>query len=147
MKSPQNLPPFLPRQLRAILIASAAAIFANVILYFIQKNLFGVPFIAPEQFPPAEVSPLPVSDVILFSLIFCAGAGFVFLAIANKARHPARVFAILSFIVLVLSCFLPLRIPTPPVPMATKLALVSMHVLGALVLVPLLIRLGLPVSA
>jgi hypothetical protein len=58
--------------------------------------------------------------------------------------RPARVFAIISLIVLVVSCYLPLRIPTPPIPMATKLSLVSMHILGAAVLVPLLISIGLP---
>jgi hypothetical protein len=137
----------LPRQLLAILVASIAAIFANVLLYFLLKDALGIPFVAPEQFPPPEVSPLPASDVILFSLIFSAGAGLVFLVVAYTARQPARVFAAISLVVLVLSCFLPLRIPTPPVPMETKLALVSMHVLGALVLVPLLIRLGLPSRA
>ena len=58
-------------------------------------------------------------------------------------RQPARVFAIISFIVLVLSCFLPLRVP-PPVSMEIELALISVHVLGTLVLVPLLIYTGLP---
>lgn len=112
-------------------------------MYYLLKD-FGVPFVAPEQNPSLEVSPLPVSNVVLFSAIFCAGAGLVFLVVANTARRPARVFAAISLVVLVLSCFLPLRIPTPPVPMATKCALASMYVLGALVLVPLLIRLGRP---
>ena len=85
-----------------------------------------------------------MSDVFLFSAIFCAGAGLVFMVVANTARQPARAFAIIYFIVLVLSCFLPLRIPTKPIPMATNYALISMHVLGGLVLVPLLIHLGLP---
>jgi hypothetical protein len=46
--------------------------------------------------------------------------------------------------VLLLSFLLPLRIPTPPVPIATKYSLVAMHILGAAVLVPLLIVIGLP---
>jgi hypothetical protein len=46
--------------------------------------------------------------------------------------------------VLLLSLFMPLMIPTPPVPMSTKLVLASMHVLGAAVLVPILIAVGLP---
>lgn len=107
------------------------------------KNHFGINFIAPEQYPLPEVSPLPVTDVIIFSAVFCAGAGIVFLIIANTARKPAPLFAAISFVVLVVSCILPLRIPTPPIPMATKLALVSMHILGAAVLVPLLIAFGL----
>ena len=137
----------IPRQVSAILIASAVAILANVLLYYILKDLFGVPFIAPEQFPPPEVSPIPVTDVILFSVIFCAGAGLVFLVIANTVRRPAQIFAVISIIVLLASLYLPLRMPTPPIPLATKLALDSMHILGAAVLVPLLIRLGLPRQA
>ncbi len=131
------------RLLIAILIASLAATTANVILYFILKDIFGIPTVAPEQFPPPELSPLPASDVILFSLIFSAGAGLVFLIVANTARRPAQVFVLICTVVLILSLFLPLRIP-PPVPMSTKLSLLAMHILGAAVLMPLLIVLGLP---
>lgn len=142
--SPPSKTAVLSRQFLAILIASTAAILANVILYFILKNLFGVKFVAPEQFPPPEVSPLPASDVVIFSAIFSIGASLIFLIVANTVRKPAQVFAVISLIVLGISFLLPLRIPTPLVPMATKYALVSMHILGALVLVPLLIVIGLP---
>lgn len=142
--APHQLQPApLPRQFLAIVISSAAAIIANVILYFILQNVFGVKFIAPEQLPSPEVSPLPFTDVILFSAIFSAGASIVFLLVANMVRRPAPAFVTISVIVLVASFLLPLRIPTPPIPMSTKLALVSMHILGAAVLVPLLIRIGL----
>jgi hypothetical protein len=134
----------ITRQLLATIIASTAAVLANVAFYFILQNLFGVEFVAPKQFPPPEVSPLPVTDVILFSAIFSVGASFVFLVVANTARKPAQVFATISVLVLIASFLLPLRIPTPPVPLATKLALVGMHVVGAVVIVPLLISLGLP---
>lgn len=132
----------LPRQFLATIISSAAAIIANVIFYFILEAL-GVDFIAPKQFPPPEVSPLPFTDVILFGAIFSVGASLVFLVIANTVREPAPVFITISIIVLVASFLLPLRIPTPPIPVSTKLALVSMHILGAAVLVPLLIGIGL----
>jgi hypothetical protein len=132
----------LPGQLFVIVLASIAAIVANVLFYFILKDLVGINFIAPEQFPLPEVSSLPVTDVIIFSAVYCAGAGIVFLIVANTARKPAPMFAAISFVVLVVSCILPLRIPTPPIPMATKLALASMHILGAAVLVPLLITFG-----
>jgi len=97
----------LSRQLLAIIISSTAAITANVVLYFILKNFFGVDFIAPEQFPLPEVSPLPYTDVILFSAIFSVGASLVFLVVANTVRKPTQVFAAISFIVLVASCLLP----------------------------------------
>jgi hypothetical protein len=133
----------LSKQLFAVIISTVAAITANVILYFFFKNLVGIEFIAPEQYPPPEVSPLPVTDVIIFSTLFSAGAALIFLFVANTVRKPAQVFVAISIIVLVGSFYLPLRIPTPPVPMSTKLALASMHILGAVVLVPLLVGIGL----
>jgi hypothetical protein len=140
----ERKPAELPRQLLAILIASVSAIVANVLLYFILKHIVGVKFIALEEFPPPEVSPLPASDVVIFSIVFCVGASLVFLFVANTIRTPAPSFIVISLVVLILSLFLPLKIPTPPIPMATKWSLVSMHVLGALVLVPLLVTIGLP---
>jgi hypothetical protein len=140
----ERRPAELPRQLLAILIASLSAIVANVFLYFVLKDIFGIRFIALEEFPPPEVSPLPVSDVVIFSIVFCVGASVVFLIVANTTRRPAPIFIAISLVLLILSLFLPLNFPTPPIPMATKWSLVSMHVLGALVLVPLLVTIGLP---
>ena len=137
------VPAPLPRQLLAIVIASLAATMANIVLSLILKGFFGVPFVVPEHFPPPELSPLPASDVVIFSLIFSAGGCLVFLVVANTARRPARLFIGISLSVLVISFLLPLRIPTPPVNMTTKLSLVGMHILGAVVLVPLLIKIGM----
>ena len=137
-------PAELPRQLLAILLGSVAAIAANVAYYFILKDFVGIEFIALEQFPPPEVSPLPATDVVIFSIVFCAGASIVFLVVANMVRRPALVFVTISVVVLILSLFLPLMSPTPPIPLPTELSLASMHILGAVVLVPLLVAIGLP---
>ncbi len=75
------------------------------------------------------------------------GASLVFLIVANTARRPTQVFVLICTIVLVMSLFLPLRIPTPPVPMSTKYSLLGMHILGAAVLVPLLIAIGVPINS
>ena len=140
----ERKPAELPRQLLAILIASLSAIVANVLLYFVLKDYTGIKFIAPAQFPPPEVGPIPAGDVVIFSIVFCVGASVVFLIVANTTRRPAPIFIVISLVVLILSLFLPLMIPTPPIPMSTKWSLVSMHVLGAPVLVPLLVTIGLP---
>ena len=137
-------PASLARQLKAILIGSISAIAANVIFYLFATELLGIPMVAPEQFPPPELGLIPVTDVVIFSVIFSFGASLVFLIVANISRRPAQVYLAISLVVLILSLFLPLMIPTPPVPMSTKLVLASMHVLGAAVLVPILIALGLP---
>ena len=134
----------LPKQLQAILIGSIAAVAANVSYYLLASELLGVPMLAPSGDPSLELSPLPVTDVIIFSLIFSIGASIVFLVTANFSPRPAQVYTGLSLVVMILSLFMPLMIPTPPVPMVTKLVLASMHVLGAAVLVPILITVGLP---
>jgi hypothetical protein len=134
----------LPKQLQAILIGSIAAVAANVSYYLLASELLGVPMVAPSGDPSLELSPLPITDVIIFSLIFSIGASIVFLVTANFSPRPAQVYTGLSVVVMILSLFMPLMIPTPPVPMVTKLVLASMHVLGAAVLVPILITVGLP---
>jgi hypothetical protein len=90
------------------------------------------------------LSPLPVTDVLIFGAIFSFGASLVFLVVANISHRPAQVFLVICMIVLIISLFMPFMIPTPPVPMSTKLVLASMNVLGAAVLVPILIAVGLP---
>ena len=139
-------PASLVRQLQAILIGTLSAIVANVIYYLIVTGLFGITLLAPEQFPPPAVSSIPVTDVILFSFIFSFGAGLVFLIVANISRRPAPVYVGICLIVLIISLFLPFRMPSPPIPRSTPVVLASMHVLGAAVLVPIIIRIGLPIK-
>jgi hypothetical protein len=136
----------LPRQFLAIVVGSISAIVANVAYYFILREIIGIEFLAPEQFPPPEVSPLPATDVVIFSFIFCAGASKLFLILANLVRRPALIFVTISVVVLVLSLFLPFFMPTPPIPVSTELSLASMHILGAAVLVPIIVTIGLPIN-
>ncbi len=100
--------------------------------------------VAPEQYPPPELSLIPATDVVIFSVIFSFGASLVFLIVANISRRPAQVYLAISLVVLIFSLFLPFRMPRPPVPMSTPVVLASMHVFGAAVLVPILIVVGLP---
>jgi hypothetical protein len=120
------------------------AIAANVIFYLLATELLGIPMVALNQYPPPELSPLPVTDVLIFGAVFSFGASLVFLVVANISRRPAQVYLVICMVVLIISLFMPFMIPTPPVPMSTKLVLASMHVLGAAVLVPILIAMGLP---
>lgn len=140
----ERQPAALFKQLQAIFIGSISAILANVIFYLLATELLGIPMVAMEQFPPPELSLIPVTDVVIFSVIFSFGASLVFLIVANISPRPAQVFAGICLVVLTLSLFLPFMMPTPPVPMSTPVVLASMHVLGAVVLVPILIALGLP---
>lgn len=139
-------PAEISRQLLAIVVGSISAIAANVAYYFILRDLVGIEFIAPEEFPPPEVSPLPVTDVIIFSLIFCVCASILFLILANTTRSPATLNVGISTAILILSLFMSLIIPTPPIPTATKLSLTRMYFIGAAVLVPLLVAIGLLIN-
>lgn len=122
----------------AIAIATAA----NVIFYFFVTRLLEEPLLFPEQFPPPESSPMPVMDVVIFSVIFSVGAGIVFMLLANFSRQPIKIFLIVSMIVLLISFILPLMAPTPPVTLAAKLTLVAMHIIGAVAVVGTLIGLS-----
>ena len=134
-------PASLPRQLLAILIGYIFAAAANIIFYLLVTELFGIPIVA-----PPELNPIPVTDVVLISFIFSFGAGLVFLVVANISRRPAPIYLGIVLVVLVISLFLPFRMPRPPVPISTPVVLASMHVIGAAVLVPILIAVGLPVK-
>ena len=123
-------------------VAAALAATANVIFYYIVTRWLGEPLLFPEQFPPPETSPMPVADVIIFSLIFSLSAAFVFVLVANFSRRPIRTYLIISSIVLVLSFILPLMAPTPPVTMPAKLTLVAMHIIGAIAVVGTLVGLS-----
>jgi len=122
-------------------LAVIAAILANVLFYYFVTLALQVPLMAPEQFPPPDLSPIPVTDILIFSLIFSVGAVIVFALVVHFSRRPIRTYLIVCFIVLILSLFLPLRIPTPPVPMATKWSLVMMHMIGGIVVVGTLVML------
>jgi hypothetical protein len=142
----ERKPAPLIRQLLAIVTGSLSAIFANVVYYFGLKEFAGIQFIAPQDasLDPPGIAPLPYTDVILFSAVYCFGASLVFLIIANTVRRPALIYSVISIVILVLSLPLPFMMPTPPVPVTTEASLASMHVLGAAVLVPLLVVIGLP---
>jgi len=134
-------PASISRQILAIVVGTIAAIIANVIYYLLVTGLLGIPVVA-----PPELSPIPVTDVVLFSIIFSFGAGLVFLLVANISRRPAQIYLGICLAVLIISLFLPFMMPTPPVPISTPIILASMHVLGAAVLVPIIIKIGLPVK-
>jgi hypothetical protein len=122
--------------------AVALATLANVIFYYLVTRFLGEPLLFPEQFPPPETSPMPVTNAIIFSVIFSIGAGMVFYMITKLSQRPIRTFLIVSVTVLILSLALPLQIPTPPVTMSAKLTLVTMHIIGAIAVVGTLIGLG-----
>jgi len=66
-----------------ILIAATIATAANSIFYFFVTRFLGEPLLFPEHFPPPETSPIPVTDVMIFSVIFSIGAGIMFFGLQS----------------------------------------------------------------
>jgi len=123
-------------------IAVAAATIANVVFYFILTRWLGEPLLMINQFPPPQMVPMPVGEVILFSIIWALAAALVYVFLNAVAARPDRYFIIISAVVLLASFALPLKAPTPPVAMSAKLSLAVMHLIGALAVVPVLVGLG-----
>ena len=108
----------------------------------LSTRLLGEPLLFPEQFPPPETVPMPVSDVVIFSVIFALGAAIVFALVAHFSQRPIKTYLIISTTVLILSFALPLKAPTPPVTMPAKLTLLAMHIIGAIAVVGTMIGLA-----
>jgi len=123
-------------------LAIAAATISNVIFYYVLTEWIGEPLLMKTQFPPPVLSSMNVSEVILFSIMFSLGASFVYSFLSAVTQRPERNFIIISAVVLLLSFGLPLKIPAPPVAMSAKFSLVSMHIIGAIVVVGLLVGFG-----
>ena len=125
----------------AILLGIFLATAANVVFFIVMTEVFEMPMLFPNQ-PVSELAPLGVSDVILFSVIFSTGASIVFVIVGSLSKRPARTFLIISLVVLAISLALPLKIPSPPATMAAKFSLITMHIIGATIVVGILILLG-----
>ncbi|UCG23643.1 MAG: hypothetical protein JSW55_16090 [Chloroflexota bacterium] len=123
-------------------IAVAGATIANVIFYFILTRWLGEPLLMIEQFPPPEMVPMPVGEVILVSIIWALAASLVYVFLSEMTAWPDRNFIIISAVVLLASLALPFKAPTPPVAMSAKLSLAAMHLIGAVVVVGSLVGLN-----
>jgi len=124
-------------------LSVAAATLANVFFYYFVTRVLQIRLYAPEQFPPPQLSPIPVTDVVIFSLIFSGGAVIIYWLIVRYRIRPLKTYIIVCLVVLVLSLLLPLKIPTPPVPISTKWSLMTMHVIGGIVVVGVLVSMNL----
>jgi hypothetical protein len=124
-------------------LAMAVATLANISFHFIITRFFNIGLHFPAGTPDGALAPtMAVTDVILFSIIFATGAGIVYGLVVNVAKRPIRTYLIIAGTVLLLSFLLPLRIPSPPVVMVDKLALVTMHIIGAVAVVGVLVCFG-----
>ena len=124
------------------LLAAASAGIANLVIFAISSNLFGVNFMVA---PPGstELIPLPMGMVIAATVVPAVVATIFFALIGRFVPRPILAFRILSGVVLLLSFGSPLSLP---VGIAVKVILSLMHVVAAVSIVGLLTTLGNPIA-
>ena len=126
---------------RVGLIAAAGASFANLVLFWITKGLFGIPYIIPMGGPSGPLEPMPAGVIIFLSVVSAVGAT-ILLALLGKFRaRPIRLFWIISGVLFVLSFMMPLTLPAS-VTTSTKIGLGLMHPIAWGVIAGVLTTLG-----
>ena len=108
------------------------AILANVIVYLVVAGPLGEPMVMCSNcaLTPPVLDAMGVLDPVIFSTILGIGAVGVYAIVTRVAARPLRVFALTASVVLLFSLALPMSMPSPPVALFAKLALVAMHVVG-----------------
>jgi hypothetical protein len=124
----------------ATALAAVAATVANLVLRAVA--------VAALDIPQPGFEPLNVRPVILSTVGGVIAAGVVFAVVSRLARNPARTFAIVAAVALVLSLYAPLSLDLadPPENPGTDAGsvgtLMLMHVVAAAIAVPMLISRG-----
>lgn len=123
----------------SIFPAVLVAIIANILLYYFATRILNFELLVPnEELVPSSV-PLPLFDVILFSILWALAASIIFFIIVALSSRPILVYVTISTIVLVLSFGLPLMMPADKVLVETKVIFILWHIIGAVSVVGILV--------
>ncbi len=117
------------------ILAAGLAVLLNVVLFWVGGLIGAFPT---TYIIPQSGTPLPVQAVIMASLIGVIGGVVTFALLGLFTKHPARIYAIVGIIVLVLSFVTPFTLPDPPMLMVVFLQL--MHIVAAAVAIWVPIR-------
>lgn len=120
-------------------LAGVVAAVANLIVYVIVQNLFGMTLMGPSGPGSTEMAPLPAAAIIIASLIPALVATILLALLGLFLARPILVFWIVSVVFLLISFMGPLDLP---VNTATKVILNLMHVVAAIPIVGILTTLG-----
>ncbi len=132
----ETRPLYLKKILWAAPVAGIAAAIANVVVFYVAQALGAVP----NDIAVSNANqPITVGPVILASFVPAIAAGVLLAILAVLTVKAVKVFIMLSTMFLVLSFYMPLTIPEAFGGMI--LALNLMHLVAAVVIVGLLIRL------
>ncbi len=127
----------LGRLLAYGILAGVLAAALNAVVYLAASALGAIP-------PDVEVGntggPLPLGAVVVFSFVPAILAAGFLVFLGRFSRRPFRVFVVAAVLVFLLSLYTPFSITGAPLAMIVALEL--MHLVAALVIVAVLVRLG-----
>lgn len=121
--------------------ATITVTIANVLFYYFVTQILGFELLVPSESRTLGTVPLPVFDVILFSILWAVAAGVVFLVVIALSQNPIPIYVAISSIVLFLSFGLPLMMPANKVLAETKGTFIAWHIIGAVIVVGILVAL------
>ncbi len=123
---------------KAILVGAAAAVVANVVLFFVWSAAVG-PFMVAENPDSTTLAPLKPGFVIVSSAVpaFAAGGLLALILRFNRAQ-AISIFMSLALLVLVVSMIPVAKVPTDG--LGTQLGLALLHLVAALCICLPLVR-------
>ena len=110
---------------------------ANLV-FAVEKAALGISFILALQ-PGAAATPLPAAMVFVESVIPALVAAVLLALLVKFTARPVLIFQIISAVFLLVSFGTPLAVPADTL---TKLGLISLHIVAAVVIVNLLTALA-----
>ena len=137
MQSGQIAP--LSKLWRAGLLAAVGATTINLLIFWIGKAVFEIPFLIPFGGPSGPLRPLPVAIIIIFIIVPAIGATLLLALLGKFLNRPIRAFWIISVIAFAISFLLPLSLPEG-VASSTKISLSLMHIPAGALIVGLLTK-------
>ena len=141
-KSMQNGPIApLSKLWRVGLLAATGAATVNLLIFWIGKAVFEVPFLIPFGGPSGPLRPLPVAIIIIFIVVPAIGATLLLALLGKYLNRPIQAFWIISVIAFAISFMLPLSLPAS-VASSTRISLSLMHIPAGTLIVGVLTKLG-----
>ncbi len=117
-------------------LAALTAAAANLTFFLVAKHAFTISFVMPYQGPGSAPAPLPAGMVIIASAVSALAAAGLLGVLTLLVARPRPIFLLLAALGALLSLGGPLSLAG--VGLDTRLALITMHLLAAAIIVGLL---------
>lgn len=119
---------------RTLLVGVGAGLLAglaNLLLYFVSRALFALPFQVPLGGPGNPAEELPLLAIIVTCVVPGLAAALLYWGLGRLTRRASAIFGTLAALFALLSLAAPL---TLPIDLGTRLALAAMHLVAALII-------------